>query len=321
MAGAADVVSAGIIVVDHVAAGVPSLPGPGELVLTTDCRLHIGGCAANVAINLARLGICSHVVGSIGEDLLGQFVRQTLEEEGVETGGLVVCPGQSTSQTLVLNVTGQDRRFVHLIGANGLMTASMLPLDRIRAAKVLYLGGLFLLDQLDVAELAGVFQAARDAGVTTILDVVTPGTRDYASELQQVLPQVDYFLPNEDEARLMTGASDPMDQAARLLAWGAANVVITRGARGALLACEKEQWQVGAYTVPFVDGTGGGDAFTAGFIAGLLDDCDIPRLLAIASATGASCVRASGATQGVFRKQQLVDFLQQNRLDIRKVAF
>jgi sugar/nucleoside kinase (ribokinase family) len=71
-----------------------------------------------------------------------------------------------------------------------------------------------------------------------------------------------------------------------------------------------------AYRVPFVDGTGGGDAFAAGYIAGLLRGLDAAGCLQMASAVGASCVRAIGTTTGVFTKAELEAFLRENTLKV-----
>ena len=70
------VICAGIVVVDHVSAPIDRLPQSGELLLTEDCQLHIGGCAANVTIDLAKLGIQSRVLGMVGDDLLANSRRK-----------------------------------------------------------------------------------------------------------------------------------------------------------------------------------------------------------------------------------------------------
>ena len=75
------------------------------------------------------------------------------------------------------------------------------------------MGGMFLMEGLEASELANVFKQARQNGTITMLDVVTPGPRDYLSDLAKILPETDYFLPNEDEAKLMTGELMPLDQA------------------------------------------------------------------------------------------------------------
>ena len=74
-----------------------------------------------------------------------------------------------------------------------------------------------------------------------------------------------------------------------------------------------------AFRVPFVDGTGGGDAFTAGYVAGLLRGLDVEGCLRLASAVGASCVRAIGTTAGVFTRAELEDFLRQHTLRVERV--
>jgi sugar/nucleoside kinase (ribokinase family) len=313
------VISAGIVVVDHVAAPIPHLPKPGELVLTDDCQLHIGGCASNVAIDLARLGVSSRVVGCIGDDPLGGFVRDQLTAEGVDVGGLLPTNGAPTSQTLVVNVQGEDRRFIHLIGANSRLNADMLPLDVIYCAKSLYVGGLFLMDAMDAGELAEVFRAARQAGVVTFLDVVVPGERMFKADLCKILPHTDFFLPNSDEATAMTNLREPPDQARRFREWGARNVIVTCGRRGCVFSSPDAEFYAGAFEVPFVDGTGGGDAFAAGFIAALLQGLEPIECVRWGAAMGASCVQSSGATHGVFRRDQLDAFLASRTLEIRPI--
>lgn len=314
------VISAGIVVVDHVAAPISAVPKPGELVLTDDCQLHIGGCASNVAIDLARLGVSSRVVGCIGDDPLGGFVRDQLAAEGVDAGGLVLAAGAPTSQTLVVNVRGEDRRFIHLIGANGRFTAQMLPIDVIRCARSIYVGGFFLMDAMDAGELAAVFRTAREARVHTLLDVVVPGPRDFESDLRKVLPFTDFFLPNNDEAAAMTRLREPLDQARRFREWGARNVIVTSGARGCLFSSPEAEFAAEAFDVPFVDGTGGGDAFAAGLIAALLQGLDRRECVRWGAALGASCVQSSGATRGVFRRDQLETFLASRAFKIHPIS-
>lgn len=299
------VLCAGIVVVDHVCSPIDHLPSAGELVLTENCQIHIGGCAANVALDLERLGVASRVIGCVGDDLFGDFARQTLARRGVDPAGLAVIPGVPTSQTLVVNVMGQDRRFVHLRGANDQLSASRIRDSLTPKAQVLYVGGLFLMNGLDAGELADTFRVARSVGLATALDVVTPGPADYRTPLGKILPETDYFFPNEDEARLMTGHGDPADQARCFADLGARHVVVTRGAGGCEYLSRDGGGHVEAFPVNFVDGTGGGDAFVAGFISGLIENRDMEDCLRRGSALGASCVRAMGATEGVCDRAEL----------------
>jgi sugar/nucleoside kinase (ribokinase family) len=158
--------------------------------------------------------------------------------------------------------------------------------------------------------LASAFADARRRGVRTVLDVVTPGpSPDYLARLAAVLPHVDVFLPNDHEGLLITGESDPVRQADRFRALGAGTVIITQGERGSVLLTEGLRLRAGAFPMPFVDGTGGGDAFAAGYMAGLLEGLPPEACLRLASAVGASCVRAIGTTAGVFTRREADEFL------------
>ena len=124
------------------------------------------------------------------------------------------------------------------------------------------------------------------------------------------LPETDFFMPNADEARLMTGLEDVQDQADFFLERGAKNVVITCGSAGVLLkSSDGTTLERPAFEVTQVDGTGGGDAFVAGFIYGLLKQVSLSDCLRYGSAMGASCVRAAGATTGVFDAAELETFV------------
>ena len=142
---ASTVLCAGIIVADHVSSPIPHLPAAGELVLADQLVLTIGGCAANVAVDLVKLGVPAGVAGCVGDDVFGRVVADMLRERQVDVTGLRVRAGMDTSQTLIVNVKGQDRRFIHTFGANAAFEPGDIPLDE-PGCRVLYLGGYFILD-------------------------------------------------------------------------------------------------------------------------------------------------------------------------------
>jgi sugar/nucleoside kinase (ribokinase family) len=82
---------------------------------------------------------------------------------------------------------------------------------------------------------------------------------------------------------------------------------------------ESARLRAGVYPVEFVDGSGGGDAFAAGLIFGLLNDMTAPDCLRVATALGASCVRSLGTTPGVFTRRECDAFLQRNTLLIESL--
>jgi sugar/nucleoside kinase (ribokinase family) len=314
-----EVVCAGILVADHVCTPISHLPEAGELVLADRLALTIGGCAANVAVDLGKMNVRAEVVGRVGGDLFGRVVADLLRETNVDASGLRISPNGDTSQTLIINVAGQDRRFIHTFGANSEFSAADLPLDRVAQCKVLYVGGYLLMENLRQEELIPVFRAARSAGAKTVLDVVTPGPADYLSRLEKLLPHVDVFMPNNQEGELISGEKDAVKQAELFHRLGVGTSIVTMGGDGSILIDARRRLRCSAFLMPFVDGTGGGDAFCAGYICGMLRGQEPEDCLRVASALGASCVRTIGTTAGVFTWKECEDFLHSQTLQMERV--
>jgi len=310
-----DCLAVGLALADHLCFPVDHLPEPGELVVTERLELAVGGCAANVALDLAKQNVKVGIVARLGEDIFGEFVQRTMKEGGVDVSRVRVTPESETSGTLVVNVRGEDRRFIHTFGANARFDGSELTATDIQKTRILYVGGYFAMPNLTPEAVVEWFRIAREAGVITVLDVVIPGPGDYASALQQVLPFTDYFLPNQDEAEVMTGLDSPVEQAELFRNWGARTVIITCGAEGAVTLSETESFRSAIFRTTSVDGTGSGDAFDAGVICGLLEGAGLKRCVEFGSALGASAVRRSGATAGVFTRQERDEYLQSHSLE------
>ena len=136
-------------------------------------------------------------------------------------------------------------------------------------------------------------------------------------DLERVLPFVDVFLPNDEEAQHLTGEEDPRRQAEAFLRAGCATVVITRGGRGALLMDQTQVIEAPAFDVTLVDSSGAGDAFAGGFIAGMMMGLDQAETLRFASAIGASCCMRLGCTTGIFTREQAEAFLREHPLPLR----
>ncbi|MSQ95749.1 MAG: carbohydrate kinase family protein [Gemmataceae bacterium] len=314
-----DVLCAGIIVADHVCTPIAHLPAAGELVMADGMLLTVGGCAANAAVDLAKMQVRVGIVGRVGDDVFGRVVSDILREANVDTSCLKPSPGVDTSQTLIVNVQGQDRRFIHTFGANRDFRAADIPLRLLDQVKVLYLGGYLVMPGVTQDELVPVFAEARKRGVKTVLDIVVPAKGEYLSRFDRLLPYVDVFLPNDHEAELITGEKDPLKQAAVFQRLGAGTTIITMGGGGSILVQQDLRLRTGAYSVPLVDASGGGDAFDAGYICGLLESKSPEDCLRVASALGASCVRAIGTTPGVFTRAECEAFLRANELKIEQI--
>ncbi len=314
-----DCLSVGILVADHLCDPIDHVPAAGELILSERLPLAIGGCASNVGIDLARLGVRVGVIGCVGQDAFGRFIIDALAAAQVDVRGIRQLAHAETSGTLIINVRGEDRRFVHAVGANAHLQVADIPRERVRQSKVLYVGGYLLMPALEGEPLAALFRDARAAGVKTVLDLVLPGPGNHWPKLEQVLAETDVFLPNTDEARMLSGEVDPLRQAERFAAAGAGAVVITCGGEGSIIVSGNQRMRAEAHQMEYKGGTGAGDAFDAGFIAGLLLGHDLADCVRWGSAVGASCVRSISATDSVFTRAEAEAFLREHPLAVHRL--
>ena len=231
-----DVACVGILVADIFASPIPRLPGEGELTTTSGFVTSVGGCAANVAVALRILGSTVTIAGKVGTDMFGDFVISDLRRHGIGVEHIRRTPNQSTSGTVIFTVRGEDRRYLHSIGANADFTLDDIDYSLLDDVRVLYVGGYLAMPSFAPEQLARLFQEAKRRGLTTVLDVVMPAGASFGIQhVAPALPYTDYFLPNQDEAARLTGHADARVQAeclSVLTPEGA--VVITRGPHGSI---------------------------------------------------------------------------------------
>jgi sugar/nucleoside kinase (ribokinase family) len=292
------------------------MPAAGALTLLETMPTYVGGCAANVAIDLAKQGISVGLTGCVGADGPGDMLVCLLKAGHVLTKGVARLEKQPTSRTIVLLIEGDDRRYLHLVGANASFSVDHISREWLRGLKVFYLGGLFALPGLDLRRLAVLLTHCRTIGVTTVVDVAIGDDQTGMDALAPLLPLIDVFLPNDDEARIFTGLTDPVDQLREFQRHGARKVIITRGGSGALALDDGKLWSCGAYSMNVIDPSGSGDAFASGVIRGLLGAWDMAKVLRYASALGASATRAIGTTQSVFSAAEADEFVQSHPIRV-----
>ena len=314
-----DCLCAGILFADHACTPISKIPDAGELVPTDRTQLGLGGCASNAALDLAKLGVKVGVSGCVGDDVFGNLIIGELDHCNVDTSGIHRLPDIHTASTLIINVEGQDRRFISTPGANARFTVEHIPNDWVRQAKVLYVGGFLMMEELENEKTVDLFRTARAGDTKTVLDVVLLGGREQIKALKPILPETDVFLPNDHEAAVLTSLTDPIEQAEFFRDLGAKMVVITKGSEGAILLSDNVRIRSGVYPTEYVGGTGSGDAFDAGFIAGMLSDQDPASCLRWGSALGASCVRAIGATESVFTRLEAEAFIKEHDFKIQAI--
>lgn len=318
----AEVACLGLLVADVFGSPLDSLPVAGGLSLIERYLLTVGGCAANTAADLRRLGRNPSVLGKVGKDLFGDFVLQDLKQLGVDTAFIRRSESHPTSCTFIINVRGQDRRYIHCYGANADFSIGDIDWKVLDGARALYVGGFLAMPAFHVEHLVLLLREAKRRGLITALDVViAAGATPSLEEMAEVLAYADVFLPNGDEAKILTGRTDPLEQVdvmARFIPEG--TLVITLGSAGALARRGREVLRAGAFQIDSIDESGSGDAFDAGFLVGMLEGWPLEDSLRFASAVGASCTRALGCHDGVFHFEEALAFIRQNHLEVARIT-
>jgi len=313
-----DVACIGILVADFFSSPIPNIPMSGELMLVESISLSTGGCASNTAVALTKLGIKAGVIGKVGCDPFGKLVIDDLKKNEIETSQITESLTEETSKTIIIPVRNEDRRYLHLFGANKDFSIKDISYGYLAGVKCIYVGGFLGVPKFDSDSLSPVFKFAKEKNIFTVLDVIVPGPGKYLKQFEKVLPYVDVFMPNDDEAAVITGEKDPERQADIFLEFGADIVVITMGSAGVLIKTKNLLLRSGCYEVDFVDASGAGDAFGAGFIAALLQGESLNYALKAASALGASCVTKLGCSEGLFSKNELEVYVQNNELKVEE---
>lgn len=305
------IVCLGILVADVVGRPLKEIPAPGRLVLVDEMGLYTGGCAANTGSDLVKMGLPVEVIGKVGQDSFGDFLIQKLQQRGVGTRGVKRDAEVGSSATMVIVDADGERRFIHYIGANARLTHTDIDISLVESASLFHLGGAFILPGIDGAPSVNLLRQARQAGVITFLDPVWDAKGRWLQILGPYLPYTDYFLPSLPEAQALTGCQEPLEAARALLNLGVQVVGIKMGSEGCLVASQDGQvMQLPAYQVEAVDATGAGDAYVAGFMAGIWFGWPLEKTARLANAVGALCVTGMGASGGVRSLEETLEFME-----------
>ncbi|HDH06852.1 MAG TPA: carbohydrate kinase family protein [Thermoproteales archaeon] len=308
------VITVGILVTDLIAAALPKVADPGEVVFTPrGIKTRIGGHPANLSIDLVKLGLKGEeiaLIGSVGEDLYGRFIEETLKSYGIKTF-LYRSKTSETSKNLILVVEGEDRRFHVDVGANKDLDPNFVRkiLENLEAP-ILYIGATGWLGKFD-DELPLFLKDSKRKGQLTFVDVIAPYGKDY-DYIIPALQYTDIFHCNNIEASSLTGVDKLEEAVEKLLEMGVKMAIVTMGEKGLYATTPEWSIRLGAFKVNVVDPTGAGDAFCAGVIYKLLkenifeveelDSKTALDILVFASAVGASATTMEGTTAGVSRK-------------------
>jgi ribokinase len=278
------------------------IPAPGETVTGGRFVMAPGGKGANQAVAAARLGGEVTLVAKVGQDLFGDQAIDNYRREGILTDRILRDSENATGVALIL-VDQQGENLISVAsGANHTLSPNEVSeaADRIRAADVLML-------QLEIPmeTVCHAARLAREAGVTVILDPAP------AAPLPDgLLQNVTYLTPNESEAERLTGIRVTDEASAeeagrQLVAAGAEHVIVTLGAKGALLVTSNQSLLVPSRPVEAVDTTAAGDAFNGGLAWALGQGQKLEEAIRLACLTGGLSATRLGAQPSLPTKDEL----------------
>lgn len=273
------------------------MPTPGETVLGESFSTIAGGKGLNQAVASARAGAKVRIIGALGSDPYAGILRAVLDRENIDHSRVLEFTGESGIALIEVDETGQNR-IVVISGANGKLKSENFNPE---------VEEKILLAQLEcpVNELEEIFRKAKKSNYRTVLNPA-PATKLEPS----FLAEIDILIPNEHEAKILTGITvtdmnSAEDAARELILQGVAEVIITLAEKGAVYVSNEKVIYQPAYKVTAVDTTAAGDAFCGGLVSELSRGKSIEAALNFAAAAGGLATTKSGATPSLPTEKEI----------------
>jgi sugar/nucleoside kinase (ribokinase family) len=305
-----DVTIAGELNLDLILYGLPEVLPPERELLANDMMLTLGSSSAIVAHNLASLG--SHVgfISCIGNDQFGQMALERLSAAGVDVSKVVQISGSvKTGLTVLLQRNGW-RNILTYPGTIFDLKLEHLDFDYLTSSRHFHFSSFYLQRGLQ-AHVVELFKQLRSKGLTISLDC-NDDPDDKWMGLEEVLPYVDVFLPNERELKRIAGTEN-VEAAIDRLAAIVPLLVVKLGSEGAMAQAGKERVTSPAVKVDLVDPVGAGDSFDAGFLHEFLRGSDLTTCLRSGNLAGALSVTRPGGTEAFRDAEHRSNFFKQHR--------
>jgi len=264
-------------------------PSPGETVVGADCRQLPGGKGANQAVAAARLGAQVAMVGRVGADAQGAWLREGLWTEGVGVEHVREDRQAPTGVALIAVDARGENTIVVSPGANARVDAR-----DVAAASEVVSGAEVVLVQHEVPQ-AAVAAAIATAGGTVVLN---------PAPARGLAAPVDVLVPNRGELETLAGGrGDPVTLARSIT--GAGAVVVTLGAEGAVVVEGDRAERVRAPHIEAVDTTGAGDAFCGALAEAMAGGANVVEAARWAVRVAAASVTRPGAQGGLPRREDV----------------
>jgi ribokinase len=297
-------------------ARTPRIPAPGETLTGHSFETVPGGKGANQAVAVARLGVATRMVGRVGGDRFGEELLAGLQSSGVGVESVLVDPTTHSGVAVITVDDASENNIVIVPGANG--RVDQADIERLQSLlspaspQPTTLQPTVLLLQLEVplSAVVGAAQAAKQAGLTVILDPA-PARSDLPDDLY---PLIDIITPNQVETGQLAGfpVTDlaTAKQAAAVLHQRGVGTVITKlGKQGAWCLTHTESFEIPVFPVKAVDTVAAGDAFNGGLAAGLAAGFSLRQATRQAAAVAALSVTKAGAQPSLPTRAELDAFL------------
>lgn len=310
-----DVTIAGELNLDLILYGLPEELAPERELLASDMALTLGSSSAIVAHNLAALGSNVGFTSCIGEDDFGTIALQRLSEIGVDVSTVVRLPAPTKTGLTVILPRPEWRNILTYPGTIAELRPEHLNLEFLSGTRHFHLSSYFLQAGLQPF-LPELLKRLKAAGVTISLDTNDDPADEWASGVEELLPLVDVFLPNEREAQKITGTTD-LEQALAKLGRHVPLVVVKLGQKGAM-ACRGSE-RIAAPPIPTecIDPVGAGDSFDAGFLQAYVRNQNLRDCLECGNLAGALSVTRPGGTEAFRDAAHREQFLSRHRAPSR----
>ncbi|EPR9104154.1 ribokinase [Cronobacter sakazakii] len=306
MKSAGQLVVLGSINADHIL-NLEAFPAPGETVTGSQYQVAFGGKGANQAVAAGRSGADIAFIACVGEDDIGERIRQQLSRDNIDVAPVRTVAGESTGVALIfVNGEGENVIGIHA-GANAALTP-----ERVNEQREKIANARALLMQME-SPVESVIAAARIAHENQTTVILNPAPARALSD--ELLALVDIITPNETEAEKLTGVKVSDDESAAQAAAvlhqkGIETVIITLGSRGVWLSVNGEGQRVPGFRVKAVDTIAAGDTFNGALMTALLEGTPMLEAIRFAHAAAAIAVTRPGAQPSVPWRDEIDAFLQ-----------
>lgn len=287
-----DVIVVGELNVDLIMNELDRFPEVGKEILARQMTLTLGSSAAIFASNISSLGARVAFIGKIGKDKFGEVVLESLQNNDVDVSMIIQDENCGTGATIILNVE-EDRANTTYPGAMDLLTIDDISEKDLSRAKHLHFSSFYM--QPGMRDGVGkLFRTAQNLGLTTSFDMQWDPEEEWDLDIEDIIPNVNVFLPNENELKYLSRKND-LDEAINFINKYSDVLVIKRGNKGSLVSYGDELMDLPAFlNKNVVDAIGAGDSFNAGFIYKYILGNTIPDCQQYGNLTGAVSTTAAG---------------------------